>query len=504
MSHPTHKHLFARFPILAALAMVATISTLLFLPADGLGQVTGNYVILVSNDLGMHCMNKDHHNMSILPPFNTLNAQVIKRGNGSILPEIITSGVTLEYSIPGNTHSVGKTDFWDYDVQLFGVDLPPNVGLKGKGLTGVFDPQGDMFIAEGIPLTPFPDATPTVEDPYQQALVVLKNDMGNELATSRPVVPVSTEVTCVTSGCHSSELSILNSHEREHGFDPNNRPILCASCHNSVVLTGSTAPGSEGYFSQVLHDKHSFIESQTPGITACQHCHPGPNARCLRGVMNTQHGMICQDCHGSMDHVASTIEHDGRIPWVDEPACRTCHTSAYGEPVGTRYRDARGHGGVMCTGCHNSPHAIFPSREARDNDVVVDLQGHAGTLSDCTVCHGTSPTGPGPHGVMAVAAVQDELFSGAGKLTIYPAPFQRGGQCTILAASKRPDGGKLLIYDVRGHTVRMLRSEAANADQARIMWDGRDSGGRDVASGVYFMRWTDGFSSSAGKLVIVD
>ncbi len=68
-------------------------------------------------------MNKDHANMSILPPYNT--------------------------------YSVGKTDFWDSALALFGVDLPPNVGLTGNGLSGEFTVHGGMFLAEGIPLTPF-------------------------------------------------------------------------------------------------------------------------------------------------------------------------------------------------------------------------------------------------------------------------------------------------------------------------------------------------------------
>jgi len=105
--------------------------------------------------------------------------------------------------------------------------------------------------------------------------------------------------------------------------------------------------------------------------------------------------MICPDCRGTMANVASTIR-NGRIPWLEEPACSSCHTSRYGEPAGKLYRNSRGHGGVMCTGCHNSPHAIFPSREENDNQVMVDLQGHAGTLSDCTVCHGITPSGDGP------------------------------------------------------------------------------------------------------------
>lgn len=460
------------------------------------------HVILVTNDLGMHCMNKDHANMSILPPFNTLNAQVILRGTADRLPQIITSGLTLEYSIPGNTYSVGKTDFWDHALALFGVDLPPNIGLTGKGLTGEFDVHGDMFLAEGIPLTPFTDANPTVEDPYQQALVISRNLEGVEVSRARPVMPVSTEVTCVSSGCHSSEMSILYEHTTDHGFNPNNRPILCASCHSSPPLTGPE-PGSEGYFSQVIHDEHSFIDESIPGIDGCFKCHPGEISQCLRGTMSQEYGMICQDCHGDMDQVAGTIE-EGRIPWVDEPSCRECHTSNYGEPAGELYRNARGHGGVMCSGCHNSPHAIFPSREERDNQVMVDLQGHAGTLSNCSVCHGYTPLNSGPHGMMAVSAVEDEIFNRSNKLKIFPAPFSPGGNVTIMAASSRPSSGRLLVFDARGRTVRLLHGEAAGEGEARIFWDGRDGQGRSVSSGVYFMRWDEGEASSAGKLVVIN
>ncbi len=466
------------------------------------GWAQDQHVILVSNDLGMHCMNQNHANMSILPPFNTLNAQVIHKGDVDNLPQVITSGVTLEYSIPGNTYSVGKTDFWDYDEALFGVDLPPNVGLTGKGLTGEFDVHEDMFLAEGIPLTPFTDANPTVEDPYQQALVILRNTQGVELSRAVPVMPVSTEVTCVSSGCHSSEMDILYEHTDDHGFNPNNRPILCASCHSSPPLTGPE-PGSEGYFSQVIHDKHSFIDETIGGIEGCFKCHPGVESQCLRGTMGEDHGMICQDCHGDMDEVAGSID-EGRIPWVDEPSCRECHTSTYGEPAGQLYRNARGHGGVMCSGCHNSPHAIFPSREERDNQVMVDLQGHAGSLSDCSVCHGHLPSGAGPHGLMATSAVEDEILARGNGLKIFPAPFQAGTRVTIMAASARPSDGRLLVFDARGRTVRLLRAEEAGEGQARIFWDGRDGNGRRVSSGIYFMRWDEGQKSTGGKVIVVN
>ena len=52
---------------------------------------------------------------------------------------------------------------------------------------------------------------------------------------------------------------------------------------------------------------------------------------------------------------------------------------------------------VLCANCHNSTYAILPSREANDNLQSIALQGYAGTVAECTVCHLTQPSGPGPH-----------------------------------------------------------------------------------------------------------
>ena len=58
------------------------------------------YVVLAWNDLGMHCYNRDFQDLAVLPPFNTLWAQVVKVGDP---PQIITSGVNLTYDFPDNT-----------------------------------------------------------------------------------------------------------------------------------------------------------------------------------------------------------------------------------------------------------------------------------------------------------------------------------------------------------------------------------------------------------------
>jgi hypothetical protein len=156
-------------------------------------------------------------------------------------------------------------------------------------------------------------------------------------------------------------------------------------------------PGQPGLpsLSEAIHKKHGEF------MNDCYKCHPGLNTQCLRDVMKTEYGFTCQTCHGSVLEVGLSIEH-GREPWLEEPSCgsASCHGSTYGEEPGKLFRMSKGHGGLYCSACHGEPHAIVPSGNARDNVQNIALQGHAGTLSDCTVCHGVVPAGAGPHGVV--------------------------------------------------------------------------------------------------------
>lgn len=99
----------------------------------------------------------------------------------------------------------------------------------------------------------------------------------------------------------------------------------------------------------------------------------------------------CTTCHGNMADVASPSL-PLRDPWLTEPRCDSanCHGSGYAldQPL---YRNSRGHGGTYCVGCHDSPHALAPSREPNDSLKYNLLQGQSGTLRKCTVCHATQP-----------------------------------------------------------------------------------------------------------------
>src|SRR5512143_2439116 len=367
-------------------------------------STSNKYIVLAWNDLGMHCYNRDFSDLAVLPPYNTLWAQVIKVGDP---PQIITSGISVTYAFPDNTYSVGKSNFWTYAQQLFGLPspLPPNIGLKGNGLAGTMQLATDHFIAEGIPLTEFRDSALTTPYPYQLATIIVRDKQTNvELARTITVAPLSTEMHC--DSCHDDygqagdgtiatgkvETNILTLHDREAGTHlMTSRPVLCASCHSSNALGTPGQPGVPS-LSNAMHAQHKGIVPDT--LTGCYNCHPGPTTMCLRDVMSQQKGMTCINCHGGMDAVSQNT-----TPWLKEPRCDSagCHGSTYQQDQAL-YRFSKEHGGVYCEGCHDSTHAIAPSCEPNDAIKFIGLQGHTGTLNKCTVCHATWPSSAGPHG----------------------------------------------------------------------------------------------------------
>ncbi len=350
----------------------------------------GSTVILGWNDLGMHCMNRSFSDLCILPPFNNLWVQVIQRGNP---PRLLSEGVDLTYRFPANTTSSSKVNFWTYAPSLFGASLPADVGLTGHGLTGSLEYNGTAWEVTGVPITPFDDATPTTEQPYQLAEVTcLEAGGATVLDQTVFVAPVSTEMHC--DKCHGAtpEIHILQEHDKEHGTTlMSQRPVLCASCHASNALGTTGQPGLPN-LSRAIHKYHG---EEVGATMNCYDCHPGAQTQCLRGAMFLA-GKSCADCHGNMLSVGSS----SRRPWIDEPRCATCHPE-HPEETGKLYRQSRGHGGLYCAACHNSPHAELPTAQPRDAMQALRVQGRATFIRDCSVCHSTRPSGPGPHGLLA-------------------------------------------------------------------------------------------------------
>jgi hypothetical protein len=373
--------------VLAAAAVVLSVSCVHKGAGVTSGLAAGDYVVLAWNDLGMHCINPTYDQAVLLPPFNTLWAQVVKRGNP---PQVVTSGLTVTYSVDGNTYSYGKRDygqFWDHAGQLFGATgLAHDVGLKGSRLTGAMAAEGDHFVAVGIPLVPVDDAG--TWNPFQVATIVVKDAAGRTLVETKAMVPVSDEINC--SKCHGEQpfQNILSTHDKNEKTSlAKSAPVLCAACHGDPAL-GTSGPGSSGkYLSEAMHGWHA-----TRG-PVCYDCHPGPITQCQRSLRHAGPEGNCTACHGGLAEVAGSIA-ASRIPWAGEPACAKCHGAAPGVDTGAAlYRNSTGHGGVYCAACHSSPHAMIPSREAPDNYQALEYQGMTGvvkTIASCGICHKSS------------------------------------------------------------------------------------------------------------------
>ena len=342
--------------------------------------------VLAWNDLGMHCDQDSYKYFMVLPPFNTLHAQVFAGGE-------LKRGYTVSYSFAKKTDSTLHTDFWDY-APSFGYNLPKNVGLTGNGLTGTMkrDSKGLGYVADGIPITPYDDDG--TWDPYGAATLTVRNTSGNVVASTNVVAPVSTEMNC--SNCHGDNYAqgILTAHDDSNGTsllsDANaGHPHACSECHSDNALS---APGKPGVESLSLA-MHKFHDGKVPNTVAgCYNCHPGPKTQCMRGIM-ARAGETCVDCHGTLNTLWTSAS-KGRQPWLSEPTCGSCHGAKHAENSGTLYRNSvlkNTYGDmnskIYCEACHNGTHAEYTTLNPADTAVTKTYQGDGYWIYNCAVCH---------------------------------------------------------------------------------------------------------------------
>jgi hypothetical protein len=344
-----------------------------------------SYKVLPFNDIGMHCMDPDYSILSILPPYNVINAQVVQLKDDE--PELLdASEVEVRYSAVAdrsgsiNSSSVNKTNFWQNAEKLFGATLQPGEGLMGLYMpadkpgaqqTFSYDDKHKWFTANGVPITPIDDNGDKNSYPMLK-ISAHDKQTGVELASTNVVVPVSMEGHC--ENCHltgkiaannpniawepdtdiikQSLTNILILHDYKHKTTlTKETPVLCSSCHYSVAVD-LKQQGPQGKqqgkstLSYALHKGHGewrdpqgksmFPEKGKPEDT-CYQCHPGKDTQCQRGVMKNAK-IECDNCHGDILAVAGVyplekngsidFKNDGGIrrPWKDLPRCQSCHT----------------------------------------------------------------------------------------------------------------------------------------------------------------------------------
>src|SRR5690242_18251384 len=87
-------------------------------------EAAGDWVLIGWNNLGMHCMDPDYAIFALLPPYNTIYAQLIS-ADGSLVRDPAGLGISVTYEAVAdpdgsiNSTSVGKTNFWEHAEDLF-------------------------------------------------------------------------------------------------------------------------------------------------------------------------------------------------------------------------------------------------------------------------------------------------------------------------------------------------------------------------------------------------
>jgi hypothetical protein len=396
-------------------------------------------------------MDDDYQVFSILPPFNTVNAQLLD-ANGKLVKN--PAGLTLTYEAIAdpsgsiNRTSVGKTNFWATAPLLYGSYLTvPDVGLAGMKMPGLANtpqtfPWGgsaslNWFEATGIPITPTDDAGRP--NAYPLMRLKAKNATGSVLAQADVVLPVSAEMDC--RACHASSAgpaakplagwendpnskhdfryNILRLHDEKHlasgvytqalataVYRPEGLyatakagvPILCAECHKSEALPGSGITGISP-LTQSMHARHATVTSPSNGLSldsvtnrsACYQCHPGSTTQCLRGAMgaaiNQTNGTLAMQCQ-SCHGGMSTVGAATRTGWLDEPSCQACHTGTAVQNSGQiRYTSVFTSTGAMRVPA-NRTFATNADVPMTGKSLYRFSKGHGGL--QCSACHGST------------------------------------------------------------------------------------------------------------------
>lgn len=337
-----------------------------------LSLAAANYQLLGWNNLGMHCMDSDYSVFSVLPPYNTIECQLI--ANGLL---VTNTGYRVTYEAVAdpdgflNSTTMGKGNFYTYAGSLFGAaNLAPEMGLAGWAMPGPSNTPQEMFFeqtnhpaagvatpvnwfrAEGMPISPYDDRLQ--KNPYPMMRLIAWNSANQPLATNDIVLPVSDEMDC--QACHASgtgaaarpaagwvwdglperdyRLNILRLHdEHEFALHPdlynsalaargfnkmglyrsvsvNGKPVLCAICHASEAL-GTGSYSNTPPLTASVHGYHAHVQDPTLGVT-------------LDASANRQ---ACYRCHpGSTTRclrgaMGGAVSADGTL----EMQCQSCH-----------------------------------------------------------------------------------------------------------------------------------------------------------------------------------
>ena len=139
----------------------------------------------------------------------------------------------------------------------------------------------------------------------------------------------------------------------------------------------------------------------------------------------------------------------------------------------------------------------MPAEQANDNVQNIAVQGWAGTLAKCSVCHGVTPTLPGPHGILAT-----ELKETGGKIpavthldAVYPNPASTEAHVGLLV--KEEGKIKVEVFSSTGQYIETIFSSQTTRGTYII-----DFNTRNLANGKYTCVMQTGKSKDSKSFIV--
>ncbi|MEA1889467.1 MAG: Ig-like domain-containing protein, partial [Pseudomonadota bacterium] len=247
--------------------------------------------------------------------------------------------------------------------------------VKHKSMSNVM--HSHHATVEGIDGEPlFPDMPPPVDD---------QGNLRDALAADNVL-----QSTCYQ--CHPGNRTACLRGAMSNGG------MLCQDCHGNMAQVGddfsrNVSPSNPGAFE--LAADFYVPHSATPRVPwanepGCGSCHTGDvndNMYDAAGTIGSPtDGIRLMQAYLTTDSKATPI-----VPGNKRFAENTVESGeAKGNPK--LYRVSTGHEGVFCEACHGATHAIWPNGNPNANDNVTSnqLQGHTGTITECTTCHASN------------------------------------------------------------------------------------------------------------------
>lgn len=226
--------------------------------------------------------------------------------------------------------------------------------------------------------------------------------------------------------------------------------MLCQDCHGDMNQVGTdfsdfVSPSNPGDFrlASDFYTNPDTLRMPWANEPGCGSCHTGDandNMRGLPGTINAADDLIrLVQAYLDTDPKATPI-----VPSNKRFAENVVASADPGAGNPMLYRVSTGHEGVFCEACHGATHGIWPNKNplANDNIAAMQLQGHTGTIAECSTCHkgDLGNNLEGPHGLHPIGIAGIEFAEGGHEKLAKTQPDEcrachgQNGEGTVLSA----------------------------------------------------------------------